>query len=114
MNANMIKLPNNCYCGQLTVYPKNWESMNVSLKKAWNISYRFYDPRYKEQFPKGKQRIIKGMNHLKKIISRRKATNVIMEEELDRLIFDGFNPITHEAKTTAKVLHADFRKRAKY
>jgi len=114
MNENMIKLPNKCYCGKLTVYPKNFEDNNASLEKAWNISYRFYDPKFKKEFPKGKQRIVKGMNHHSTVIRRRKATNEIMELELDKLIFDGFNPITHEANTTAKILHGDFRRRAKH
>jgi len=40
----MIILPLSCTCSDLKVYPKNWMSAKVSIKKDWYVYYRFYDP----------------------------------------------------------------------
>lgn len=87
----MILLPNGCACSKLAVHPKNWKSSNVSLKKTWYISYRFYDPGR----PCPKQVIIKGMNKFNNAIQRQDAVNILLEDEME-LLNSGFNPITSE------------------
>lgn len=89
----MILLPNGCKCSDLKVSPANWESAKASLKKNWYIYYRFYDPTQKGRYPKGKLRIIKGMNEAKTLDDRRAITKALMELELSELKKMGFNPI---------------------
>jgi hypothetical protein len=89
----MIQLPNNCYCGDFSVNPKNWKQITASIKKEWYISYRFYDPAQKEKYPKGKLRIVKGMNGFNTLEARRRATQEIIKIESD-IESDGFNAIT--------------------
>jgi len=57
----MIDLPNNCRYSELVVYPKNWTTVNAKTNIRWTITYRFYHPLYKDQYPKGKQVQVKGM-----------------------------------------------------
>ena len=89
----MIHLFNGCYCSELKVNPKNWQSLKASLKKDWFIYYRFYDPSLKDQYPKGKLRIIKGMNKTKVLEQRQKAVKALMDLELNELKILHFNPI---------------------
>jgi len=62
----MITLPNNCKCSSLTIFLKNWYTKQAKTHIDWNITYRFYD----RGFPKPKQAMIKGMNHLKDLLDR--------------------------------------------
>lgn len=94
----MIQLPHNCHCGELSVSPKNWKQVTASLKKDWFISYRFYDPLFKDTHPNGKLRVVKGMNSYHKLDTRRKATKNILETEMSMLLHDGFNPILNICK----------------
>lgn len=89
----MTQLPNGCKCSDLRVSPANWETAKASLKKKWYIHYRFYDPTQKQRYPKGKLRIIKGMNEAKTLEERRAITRALMELELSELKKMGFNPI---------------------
>jgi hypothetical protein len=84
----MIQLPNGCYCGELVVNPKNWKQLGASLKKDWYISYRFYDPQQKNKYPKGKFRVVKGMNSFTNLEEGRTATKEIIKIELALLQFD--------------------------
>ena len=84
----MINLPNGCKCSSLSVYPKNWQSKNASLKKEWYLSYRFYDP----LFAKPKQVMVQGMNQFKTLTERQEATKNALSQELDKLLNQAFNP----------------------
>ena len=84
----MINLPNGCKCSSLSVYPKNWQSKNASLKKEWYLSYRFYDP----LFAKPKQVLVQGMNQFKTLTERQEATKNALSQELDKLLNQAFNP----------------------
>ena len=84
----MINLPNGCKCSSLSVYPKNWQSKNASLKKEWYLSYRFYDP----LFAKPKQVMVQGMNQFKTLTERQEATKTALSQELDKLLNQAFNP----------------------
>jgi hypothetical protein len=89
----MLQLPNGCKCSEPKVNPSNWETSKASLKKNWYIYYRFYDPAHEQKYPKGKLRIIKGMNEVKTLEERRSVTKALIELELSELKKLGFNPI---------------------
>jgi hypothetical protein len=103
----MLSLPNNCTCSgtpadpksgtpdMLPVYPKNWQSANVSIKKDWYIDYYFRDPAHKEKYPKGKYvREKNGINYLKTRKERQDAIKTIMANHIKMLRDEGYNPIT--------------------
>lgn len=93
----MINLPNKCRCSELTVYPKNWKTSKASTKIKWFIAFRFYDPNYLSEYPKGKQVHIKGMNSTTVLSERRKITQNIYDELMRMLTLEGYNPITRDA-----------------
>jgi integrase len=104
----MILLPNGCKCSELKVNPSNWESPKASVKKPWFIYYRFYDPQAKEAYPKGKLRVIKGMNEVKSLEERQTLVKALISIELNELKNLGFNPISerHEIPITGdSVIH---------
>src|SRR5437868_2734379 len=84
----MIALPNGCCCGNLSVYPKNWQAKDARISFDWYITYRFYDPKY----GKPKQVIVKGMNHFKTRSERQQATKNLLSTEAEKLIKDSYNP----------------------
>lgn len=100
----MILLPNGCHCSgnpakpekgippTLPVSPSNWKTSKASLKKAWMIHYRFYDPESNGM----KQVIIKKMNKYKTLLERQAATHALIDAELDMLLSWGYNPITRK------------------
>ena len=77
----MIQLQFGCYCSELKVSPKNWQTRKVSLKKDWFVYYRFYDPLLKDnpKFRKGKLIVLKGMNQFKTIEERQDHNKQIIE-----------------------------------
>ena len=83
----MIKLPFECYCTELKVYPKNWQLQKASTKKSWYVYYRFYDPNFRDnpKFKYGKLVAIKRMNQYTAIQERQANTQLIIEQELERL-----------------------------
>ncbi len=93
----MIKLPFECYCTELKVHPKNWESPKVSTKKSWYVYYRFYDPSFKDnpKYKYGKLIVIKRMNQFNTIQERQTDTRLIIEGEIGRLKNKAYNPITN-------------------
>lgn len=93
----MITLPNGCWCGPISVHPKNWKTLSASVKKSWYIHYKFYDPAFKtdSRYKKGKLVIVKGgMNFLNTRQERRDKAQSIIAVELDLLQNEGYNPIT--------------------
>jgi integrase len=91
----MIKLANNCYCSDIAVSPKNWQNKNVSIKKAWFIHFRFYDPLFRKEWPNGMQRIYKNdINKFKTIESRQAAVRETINFYRSLLIDANWNPIT--------------------
>lgn len=87
----MIHLPNNCRCSEPSVFPKDWKNCSIeSLKKTWRIQYYFYDDNLNQK----KLIVIKsGINHFKKLQERRKAVKALLENELNMLENEGYNPI---------------------
>ena len=92
----MITLPFSCHCTELNVYPNNWTCKNASLKKSWYVYYRFYDPNFRDnpKFKTGKLVIIKRMNQFKTVSGRQESAKLIIEQELDKLRNNAYNPIT--------------------
>jgi site-specific recombinase XerD len=93
----MIQLPNGCSRSELEVNPKNWQKANADLSKTWYVYYRFYDPLYREEkkFKYGKLVIIKGgLNRLKSVTERKIAIKALIENEIQLLEVEGWNPIT--------------------
>jgi len=89
----MIDLPNNCRCSELVVYPKNWKTVAAKTNIRWTITYRFYDPAFRHQYPKGKQVQVKGMNGTTVLRDRRKQTQDLLDELTSILKVEGYNPI---------------------
>ncbi|MCL1690828.1 tyrosine-type recombinase/integrase [Elizabethkingia anophelis] len=76
---------------EIIVTPSNWRTGSKSdlLSKNWIISYYFYT----EEFPRGKQIRIKGMNRAKNLEEKRILTKQLIANEI-RLLESGYNPIT--------------------
>ncbi len=90
----MLLLPNGCSCSNPSVFPKNWNATGASIKIDWRIQYYFYDPKLADKYPKGSLRIIKGMNSFRTLAERREAVKVLLEELMEALQLEGYNPIT--------------------
>ena len=92
----MLHLPNACYCSELHVYPKNWNSAGASLKKNWYIYYRFHDPAFAHhpKYKYGYLRVLKGMNKTATLSDRRFLVARIISHEMYLLKAKGYNPIT--------------------
>ena len=106
----MIYLLNNCYCSQLRVIPKNWKARNAPIKSDWQIYYRFYDPRLREDptYKKGKLVRLKGMNQFKNLVERQTYTQQLITQETDRLK-QGYHPILGGLKqeTVSGIIQSD-------
>jgi integrase len=86
----MISLPNGCKAGRLSVYPKNWQTNGASTKLPWYIHYRFYDPSNEKPM----QVFVRGMNLYSLRSERQHATALLLKEETNMLLNQGYNPIT--------------------
>ena len=89
----MQLLPNGCRIGKMTVHPKEWET-TTKISCDWYFSYRFYDDSFSDKYPKGRQVFVKGMNDNFNLKQRREITKGLIKLELNKLINEGYNPIT--------------------
>lgn len=91
----MKKTFNNCARTELWASPPDWETTTskASLKKIWSVQCDFYDPSFKNKYPRGfpyrkkfnKQTTVEG----------RRAVIKLMLSEIQKLLDDkGYNPIT--------------------
>ncbi len=95
----MILLNNGCMCSKPNVSPANWKTSDRSIKKKWVIHYRFYDPLFEEDYPKGYQICFSNdLNKYDDINRRREAANFLIDQLLYKLKVLDFNPITKEIK----------------
>jgi site-specific recombinase XerD len=86
------ELPRGCHIGKMSVHPRNWDNDQAEVSIEWYIHYRFHDPRFKAQHPKGFLVIVKGdMNASKKLTDRQRIAKRILENERANLA-KGFNP----------------------
>jgi hypothetical protein len=100
----MIHLKNGCSRSAIQVTPGNWnidvnkasERLIASLlKKKWKIYYRYYDPVFKDDPEKwGHMEQIRGMNDVKDLEKRQAATKVLLQDEIDKIDEQLYNPIT--------------------
>jgi len=98
----MLQLPNGCLCSDPTVHPKNWDKSGASLKVIWYIQYYFHDPAFKDKYPNGCLRMLKGgLNKLSKLEERRSAVKILKQELLYALQNEGYNPITKKCHGAA-------------
>lgn len=91
----MQKTYSGCSFTDLWVSPTNWKT--ISGKKAmqsnWYVQCYFYDPIFKDKYPKGFP-YRKKLNSLKTIENRRAAVQLYLEEIPKLFLEKGFNPIT--------------------
>lgn len=107
----MIQLPNGCKCSPLKVTPKNWEKAPAtSMKRKWLIYYRFHDPNFTKDYPKGKLVIIKGMNSVSIHETRVQITQDLIAAELYNLKELHYNPITNFIHETKPSEHSGLEK----
>lgn len=88
-------LPNGCSCTELWVSPENWQTTTskASLNKQWYVQCTYYDPLFKEKYPKGFP-FRKKLNKFKTLADRKAAAKLLLEE-IPKLFQDlGYNPIT--------------------
>lgn len=99
----MIHLPNGCYCSEIKIHPTNWKKGGKNLlNEEWYAYYRFYDPNYKDdpKLKKGKLVIQRGLKKFADLEERREAASILLEEILQTLKVQGYNPITSRCQTT--------------
>lgn len=89
-----------CYYSEPHVYPENWATGPKSLLKlTWRIDYYFQDPKFKDKYPNGKPvRIKSGINYEKTLEGRRAALKIALQNELNLLQYQDYNPITNTKK----------------
>ena len=106
-----MKLAFGCHCSDIKVIPSTWSRENASTKKDWYVYFRFYDPLFKDQHPKGLLKIFKGMNHYKDRKERQDETRDIIKRLFNLLVNCNWNPITgrmdEEDKQIDYVIHPD-------
>lgn len=93
-----ILLTNGCWFSMPKLCPKSASGKNASTAKPWSIQYRFYDPAITDQKgnPIPKQVILKGMNNYQDVAERRAVSKRLIQNELDLLQEQGYNPHTKQ------------------
>jgi hypothetical protein len=89
------------------VNPKNWKTVSASTKKPWYITYRYYDPSRKDEYPNGMPVMVKGMNHYTDLRQRQAFTRQTLQEIKELLEDELYNPLAQEV-TTAPAAKADY------
>ena len=100
-----------CHYSDIWVKPANWKSISTqkSLQLNWYVECKFYDPLFKDKYPK-------GFPYRKKVnkyrtLEERKAAIELLLKEIPKVFEDkGWNPITKkfmipEAKPAQGILH---------
>lgn len=91
----MKKLHFDCECSEVWASPKNWKTITgkKALTEIWYVQCVFFDPKFKEKYPKGFP-FRKKLNKLKTLEERKAAVQLYLEE-IPKLFLDkGYNPIT--------------------
>jgi len=84
-----------CAYSELWVHPENWKTLTSqkSLLLDWRVECKFYDPKFKEKYPKGFL-FRKKLNRFRSL-EERKAVVETWLKEIPKLFEDkGYNPIT--------------------
>lgn len=101
-----------CAYSDLWVHPENWKTLTSqkSLKLDWRVECKFYDPLFKEKYPKGFL-YRKKLNRFR-TLEERKAVVETWLKEIPKLFEEkGYNPITKkymipELKPVPGTLHS--------
>lgn len=89
------------YFSEIKVSPRNWRSkLKSNLKKDWIIYYHYFC----DEYPTGKPIRFRGMNHEKTLEGRQRATQMLIDAEIENLK-KGFNPVTRELESTVDYLN---------
>jgi len=92
----MTELPNGCGYTKPYVNPCDWDQPNAFLDSEWYIEYWFFDPTFKDRFPRGKRcNYKKGFKDAKTLTERRKLVREALRKIIERLE-NGYNPITKQ------------------
>lgn len=85
-----------CSYSDIWVSPSDWKTTTskASLKKNWYVQCYFYDPLFKEDYPKGKE-YRRKLNRFKTIEERRAAAKRYIEA-IKKKFNAGYNPITQK------------------
>ena len=100
-----------CHYSEIWVHPENWKSLTTqkSLKLNWYVECKFYDPLFKDKYPKGFP-YRKKLNSYRTLEERKAAVQVLLKAIPKLLEEKGYNPITKkymipEAKPASGTLH---------
>lgn len=89
------RLSHGCSYSKIWVSPSNWRTVSTqkSLKKSWYVECKYYDPLFKEKYPKGFP-FRKRVNRTETLQDRRAIIEVLLKEI--PILFEAkeFNPIT--------------------
>ena len=86
-----------CAYSDLWVHPENWKTLTSqkSLQLDWRVECKFYDPKFKEKYPKGFL-FRKKLNRFRSL-EERKAVIETWLKEIPKLFEEkGYNPITKQ------------------
>lgn len=85
---------NGCSYSDLWVNPKNWKTITSkkSFEKTWYVQCKFYDPNFKEKYPKGFP-YRKKVNSFKDLEERKIAVQELLDEIPKLFTISGYNPI---------------------
>ena len=84
-----------CHYSDIWVHPANWNTLTTqkSLKINWYVECKFYDPLFKEKYPKGFP-YRKRLNKLRTLDERKAAVQLLLKEIPVLFEKKGWNPIT--------------------
>ena len=84
-----------CHYSDIWVHPSNWKTLSTqkSLKLNWYVECKFYDPLFKEKYPKGFP-YRKRLNKLRTLDERKAAVQLLLKEIPILFEKKGWNPIT--------------------
>jgi len=87
----------NCAYSDVWVHPTNWRTLTTqkSLKLNWYVECKFYDPLFKEKYPKGFP-FRKRLNRLRSLEERKSAIELLLKEIPVLFEKKGYNPITKQ------------------
>lgn len=100
-----------CAYSELWVHPENWKTLTSqkSLQLDWRVECKFYDPKFKEKYPKGF--LFRKKINRYRTLDERKAVIQVLLQEIPKLFEEkGYNPITKkylipEEKPATGTLH---------
>lgn len=85
-----------CHYTNVWVSPKDWKTTTskASLKKDWYVQCYFFDPLFKDKYPRGRT-YRKKLNKLKTLDDRKAAVEYYLQE-IPLLFKEGYNHITEK------------------